>query len=102
MLGLMAAVSNGKPFGLLCMKPLQWWLKTKGFPLGQGLGSDHGWSSLLAFNFLVMIAQGVHPWAPDSGSRHPVEAGAEAREMETPPNGHDVVSDSVAFLLKNK
>ncbi len=32
-LGLMAAASNVIPFGLLCMKPLQWWLKTKGFSL---------------------------------------------------------------------
>ncbi len=31
LLGLMAATSNMMPFGLLYMRPLQWWLKTKGF-----------------------------------------------------------------------
>ncbi len=31
LLGLMAAVSNVLPFGLLYMRPLQWWLKTKEF-----------------------------------------------------------------------
>ncbi|XP_026084954.1 uncharacterized protein LOC113060276, partial [Carassius auratus] len=30
-LGLMAAASNVIPLGLLYMRPLQWWLKTKGF-----------------------------------------------------------------------
>ncbi len=29
--GLMAAASNVIPFGLLYMRPLQWWLRTKGF-----------------------------------------------------------------------
>ncbi len=38
LLGLMAAASNVIPFGLLYMKPLQWWLKTKGFsPRGNPL-----------------------------------------------------------------
>ncbi|KAL0183515.1 hypothetical protein M9458_019211, partial [Cirrhinus mrigala] len=31
LLGLMAAASNVVPFGLLYMRPLQWWLRTKGF-----------------------------------------------------------------------
>ncbi len=31
LLGLMAAASNMIPFGLLHMRPLQWWLRTKGF-----------------------------------------------------------------------
>ncbi len=31
LLGLMAATSNVIHFGLLYMRPLQWWLKTKGF-----------------------------------------------------------------------
>ncbi|KAI2664621.1 Transposon Ty3-G Gag-Pol polyprotein [Labeo rohita] len=31
LLGLMAAASNVIPFGLLYMRPLQWWLKTRGF-----------------------------------------------------------------------
>ncbi|KAI2644430.1 2-isopropylmalate synthase [Labeo rohita] len=33
LLGLMAAASNVIHFGLLYMRPLQWWLKTKGFSL---------------------------------------------------------------------
>ncbi len=38
LLGLMAATSNMKPFGLLYMRPLQWWLETKGFsPRGNPL-----------------------------------------------------------------
>ncbi|XP_043116738.1 LOW QUALITY PROTEIN: uncharacterized protein LOC122360307, partial [Puntigrus tetrazona] len=37
-LGLMAAASNVIPFGLLYMRPLQWWLRTKGFsPRGNPL-----------------------------------------------------------------
>ncbi|KAL0190945.1 hypothetical protein M9458_013643, partial [Cirrhinus mrigala] len=46
LLGLMAAVSNVIPFGLLYMRPLQWWLKTE--------------SSSCS-------------WASQHGSRHPVE-----------------------------
>ncbi|KAL0181298.1 hypothetical protein M9458_023704, partial [Cirrhinus mrigala] len=38
LLGLMAAASNVIPFGLLYMRPLQWWIKTKGFsPRGNPL-----------------------------------------------------------------
>ncbi len=38
LLGLMAAASNMIPIGLLYMRPLQWWLKTKGFsPRGNPL-----------------------------------------------------------------
>ncbi|KAI2663175.1 Transposon Ty3-G Gag-Pol polyprotein [Labeo rohita] len=38
LLGLMAAASNVIPFGLLYMRPLQWWLKTKEFsPRGNPL-----------------------------------------------------------------
>ncbi len=33
LLGLMAAASNVIPVGLLHMRPLQWWLRTKGFSL---------------------------------------------------------------------
>ncbi len=33
LLGLMSAASNMIPFGLLHMRPLRWWLKTKGFSL---------------------------------------------------------------------
>jgi hypothetical protein len=38
LLGLMAAASNVIPIGLLYMRPLQWWLRTKGFsPRGNPL-----------------------------------------------------------------
>ncbi len=38
LLGLMSAASNVIPFGLLYMRPLQWWLLTKGFsPRGNTL-----------------------------------------------------------------
>ncbi|KAL0175975.1 hypothetical protein M9458_028305, partial [Cirrhinus mrigala] len=38
LVGLMAAASNAIPFGLLYMRPLQWWLKSKGFsPRGNPL-----------------------------------------------------------------
>ncbi len=38
LLGLMAAASNVIPIGLLYMRPLEWWLKTKGFsPRGNPL-----------------------------------------------------------------
>ncbi|KAI2668514.1 Transposon Ty3-G Gag-Pol polyprotein [Labeo rohita] len=38
LLGLIAAASNVIPFGLLYMRPLQWWLKTRGFsPRGNPL-----------------------------------------------------------------
>ncbi len=38
LLGLMSAASNVIPFGLLYMRPLQWWRKTKGFsPRGNPL-----------------------------------------------------------------
>ncbi len=33
LVGLMAAASNMIPFGLLHMRPLQWWFRTKGFSL---------------------------------------------------------------------
>ncbi len=29
----------------------------------------------------------LHSWAPQSGSRHPVETGAEVQGMEAPPRG---------------
>ncbi len=41
LLGLMSAASNVIPFGLLYMRPLQWWLKTKGFsPRGKPTSHD--------------------------------------------------------------
>ncbi|KAI2662293.1 Transposon Ty3-G Gag-Pol polyprotein [Labeo rohita] len=45
LLGLMAAASNVIPFGLLYMRPLQWWLKTKGFSRrGKPAPHDQGYA----------------------------------------------------------
>ncbi len=35
----------------------------------------------------VLLEGSVHPWVPQSGSRHPVETGAEARGMDTVHRG---------------
>ncbi len=49
LLGLMAAASNVIPFGLLYMRPLQWWLKTKGvFPEGKSVSHDQGHTAMLS------------------------------------------------------
>lgn len=43
LLGLMAAASNVVLFGLLYMRPLQWWLGTRGFfPEGKSFLYDQG------------------------------------------------------------
>ncbi|KAL0183805.1 hypothetical protein M9458_019501, partial [Cirrhinus mrigala] len=63
LLGLMAAASNVIPFGLLYMRPLQWWLKTKGF-------SPRG-------NPLRMIKRRMHP-SPVGGA---VMSGRSARGL---------------------
>ncbi|CAM4515709.1 unnamed protein product [Leuciscus chuanchicus] len=43
LLDLMAAASNGIPFGLLHMRPLQWWLRTRWFfPEGQPISHNQG------------------------------------------------------------
>ncbi len=48
LLGLMAAASNVIPFGLLYMRPLQWWLRTTGFfPEGQPVSHDQGYAAVL-------------------------------------------------------
>ncbi len=35
----------------------------------------------------ALLEGSVHPWVPQSGSRHPVETGAEARGMDAPHRG---------------
>ncbi|KAI2657596.1 Transposon Ty3-G Gag-Pol polyprotein [Labeo rohita] len=47
LLGLMAAASNVIPFGLLYMRPLQWWLKTRGvLPEGKPASHDQGHAAM--------------------------------------------------------
>jgi len=46
-----------------------------------------------------MMALALHPWASDSGSRHPVEAGAESQGRETPTQGAEAVSDVTVLHL---
>ncbi len=49
LLGLMAAASNVIPFGLLYMRPLQGWLKTKGvFPESKSVSHDQGHTAMLS------------------------------------------------------
>ncbi len=46
--GLMAAASNVTAFGLLYMRPLQWWLRTKGFsPRGNPFSHNQGHVAML-------------------------------------------------------
>ncbi len=48
LLGLMAAASNVTAFGLLYMRPLQWWLRTKGFSLrGNPFSHNQGHAVML-------------------------------------------------------
>ncbi len=48
LLGLMAAASNVTAFGLLYMRPLQWWLRTKGFsPRGNPFSHNQGHTAML-------------------------------------------------------
>ncbi|KAI2646041.1 Transposon Ty3-I Gag-Pol polyprotein [Labeo rohita] len=113
LLGLMAAASNVIPFGLLYMRPLQWWLKTRGLsPRGNPLCMIKVTRRFLRaldmwrkpwFLSLFSLVQAGAPdpctvpgqtplpesslctWASQLGSRHPVEAGAEARGMDASP-----------------
>ncbi len=49
LLGLMAAASNVIPFKLLYIRPLQWWLRTKGFsPRGNPYSHDQGHAANLS------------------------------------------------------
>ena len=50
LLGLMAAASNIIPLGLLHMRPLQWWLKAKGFfPQGESVPYNKGYAQMPLF-----------------------------------------------------
>ncbi len=47
LLGMISAASNVIPFGLLYMRPLQWWRKTKGFsPRGKSTSYDQGYAAM--------------------------------------------------------
>ncbi|XDV52386.1 hypothetical protein PO909_021118 [Leuciscus waleckii] len=50
LLGLMAVASNIIPLGLLHMRPLQWWLKAKGFfPQGESVPYNKGYVQMPSF-----------------------------------------------------
>ncbi len=50
LLGLMAAASNMTAFGLLYMRTLQWWLRTKGFSLrGNPFSHNQGHAAMLTY-----------------------------------------------------
>ncbi|KAL0149217.1 hypothetical protein M9458_055451 [Cirrhinus mrigala] len=165
LLGLMAAVSSVIPFGLLYMRPLQWWLRTKRFSprgnpfhtsrsrgdtyvpwtcggsLGSCLrapccrvmlatdGSLTGWGAVMdghpahaqrwsttSTTREVCVAPLVQAGAPDPcvvpgktplaesssyswasqlGSRHPAEAGADARGVDASPRGGEADLESI-------
>ncbi len=64
LLGLMAAASNVISIGLLYMRPLQWWLKTKGFsPASHDQGHAAVPTCLRHVETALVLV---------SGSRHPV------------------------------
>ncbi len=64
LLGLMSAASNVVPFGRLYMKPLQWWLKTKGFsPRGKFTLHDQGHAAML----MCLRTCGGNPWFLSQG-----------------------------------
>ncbi len=44
---------------------------------------------------VVVSASNLHPWGPQYRSRHPVETGAEAQEMEAPPRCGGAVMEGV-------
>ncbi len=112
-LGLMAAASNVIPLGLLYMRPLQGWLKTRVFfPEGKPASHDQGHAAvpmcLRHVETTLVLVSG--PGAGSSlsprnasdgrvphrlGSRHPVEAGAEARGMDASPQGGEADLESV-------
>ncbi len=127
LLGLMAAASNAVTFSLLYMRPLQWWLKTKGFSLRGNpqckLRDRHvlvrtGNTAVVSYinhqgglrsHPLYRLAHQIlgwshlaenssYSWASEYGRRHPVEAGAEARGMEASPRGGEADLESLARL----
>lgn len=50
LLGLLAAASNMTLFGLLYMRPFQWWLRIKGFfPAGQSFLHDQGYAQMPSY-----------------------------------------------------
>ncbi len=107
LLGLMTAASNVISFGLLYMRPLQWWLKTKGFSLRGNPLRIQGHVAMptclrhVEETLVLVLRPGAgsslslrnasegripHRWravmsghTSQYGSRHPVEAGAQAQ-----------------------
>ncbi len=98
LLGLMAAASNVISIGLLYMRPLQWWLKTKGFsPRGNPLRMIK-----VTRRCLRALDMWRQPWFLSQGadilSRK--RAGAEARGMDASPRGGEADLESVMARLR--
>ncbi len=112
LLRLMAAASNVIPFGLLYMRPLQWWLKTKGFsPKGKSTSHDQGHVAMLMYlrhveETLVLVSgPGAGSYllscnANDGRAPHRLGSGHERppilRSVERPPShmAHQLPGDA--------
>ncbi len=93
LLGLMAAVSNVIPIGLLYMRPLQGWLKTKGFsPRGNPLCMIK-----VTRRCLCALDMWRQPWFLSQGADilSIKRAGAEAQGMDASPRGGEADLESV-------
>ncbi len=94
LLGLMSAASNVITFGLLYMRPLQWWLKTKGFSQrGKPTLHDQGHAAMPTclrhveetFGFCLKAGAGSslsRPCHPEGWSRYG-ESGPGGGSVET-------------------
>ncbi len=63
----MAAASNVIPFGLLYMRPLQWWLKTKGFSLRE---NRFAWSRSCGDLEMLAVFRALKHFLRDLRDRH--------------------------------
>ncbi len=98
LLGLMAAASNVISIGLLYMRPLQWWLKTKGFfPRGNPLRMIK-----VTRRCLRALDMWRQPWFLSQGADilSIKRAGAEARGMDASPRGGEADLESVMARLR--
>ncbi len=91
MLGLMVAASNVIAFGLMHMRPLQWWLRTTWvFPEGQPISQDQGHAAMLTVHVLDMWNK---PWFLSQG---PVLGAPCPQGSLTPPEGAQLIASSLS------